>query len=180
MGKQLDKGTQFPMRPSTALIKDAAGSQSGELVVDASPVDWTAAATKLDFASAEVEETWMDEKGNITLSTSGDRLDLEPGIYKITAMLGCTNDTVAAEDFQLAITNNSGSAVYATSPPVTVPALGCSQAIAVAVEHFTSLQSVAIRAAQVTDTGGATDLTPEDESVFCIVEKIGNVNETGN
>ena len=78
MGQQLKSGTQFPLRPALMLIDVKDGPHN--IVSDAAPVDWTAAATIIDLL---LDTEVMDDTDEITIDSVSFGLSLKEGQYEI-------------------------------------------------------------------------------------------------
>lgn len=181
MGKQLEIGTQFPMRPSSAVIAMTAGSVTPPR--DTPPVDWTVAGTKLPLGTVISE--FMDDKASIILDAANDVVTLRPGIWEIEYMIRVTNtDAANDENARLAITNLAGSTVHRETPDQLISKATGTLLTLRHLLHLTATDSVAFRIAQTTDTGGANDLRVGIQGAVgaadpCIkVTKVGNANES--
>jgi len=165
MGLQLEKGTQFPMRPTTALFKataDTLADQSGGL-------DWTAAASQLTLAA---DGEWMDDKSSVGVDTG--RINVRPGVWKVDVQLAVDNGSATVETLQLAITNAAGDVVHRVTRQLTVPIGGGSVFCLSAVVHVQSQQNIVVRAVQRT---AGTDLTITADEPIAVLTKIGNADE---
>ena len=169
MGKQLEKGTQYPMRPETAILNLASGFT---LISDTGTPDWTAAGSRVPI---EVEAKYMADTNN-HITDGGAFLDMRPGIYLVEFDFLVANGSGTVEDIRFAITNGDGTTVHVeSSAAVTIPATPAKMQLRqTAVVHITAEgQDICLRAVQ--NTAG-TDLTIQPERVGYI-QKIGNVNE---
>lgn len=173
MGKQLEKGTQFPMRPACALIRT---NVALTVPNDPAPVDWTAAGTKVLLGSG-FSAHLMDDDGYISIDEANEEVDLKPAIYRLSMKLRLDNvDAANAADARIAITNGAGSAVYKESVDQEIMAGGDGTVNLVHYLHLQALTAVSFRVAQT--SGSGTDLRTIATDIFLEITKVGNVNET--
>ena len=166
MGKQLQYGTQFPMRPAVALMDS---EDAHTLVNDAPAVDWTAAASQIDLVSnAEA----MDDLNEISIDATSKNAVLDPGQYHIRMYPVITDS--AGGSARIAITNAAGSTVHNESDDITMAAGAGTQVYLEAYLHVTAEDTeVAFRAAATTGTASIGQNFP-----VCSITKIGNANQT--
>lgn len=164
MGLQLEKGTQFPMRPG--IIRLTAGATLDPLPTDSPDVDWTAAGTKITVAAGIKA---MDDE---LFSISGGDLVLPAGQYKIHLHVEATSGG-SASVVSAACTDTAGTTVHcegfgahgANANKMTVSGAG--------YVHLPSGGTLRFRAAS-----GVAAARIDSGDPIATVEKVGNANET--
>ena len=175
MALQLEKGTQFPMRPAaiTVQVNDATPFKAPR---DAAPVDWTAAGTKI---AVDGRHEFMDGEAYITMNASDNDADLRAGIYEINVTVQVENlEDSNNEKVRLAITNAAGSTVHQEGEDFMVSPSSMGEAKVHARIHLATDDTVVFRAAQTTDTGGVDDIRIADDAFVGTIVKLGNANES--
>lgn len=172
MGRQLERGTQFPLRPITATYDMAADDT---LDLDTTP-DWAHAT--LGRLTPTLDQKFMDDQTEWTLATS--EITLPPGLYKATINLMVTNaHTTETRTFQCKLTDDLG-----TTDHIVIPATEIGPTIAeeptvvtinrVGLINLTATDQVVLRAYQTSDAD--TVLVVASDQIL-ILEKIGNERE---
>ena len=173
MGKQLRKGTQFPLRPAIATFKLATGTEF-DMPNDTGIVAWNTAGHQ---CTPVLDAEMMNDVPWITVS--GTVITLQPGIYKIQFHPTVTNMEIDEQHFALAITNTGGSVVYAQTqenPGIQMAPLTDRQHMVQAVAHLVNATGIQLRAVQ-NSTGALGELVLSEENLATI-ERIGNENES--
>jgi len=164
MGKQLQKYTQFPMRPTTAVIQIEAAP-----TLSTTDGNWTTADQIIDIS---VDTVHMDEGAASISADAAFDLQLEPGIWQIEWMplITCAG---TARDCEAAITNTGGTTVYAESGLSKYLAASAHRIRVFAHVHLTAASEIQLRIRT-----SAAGLSITDEAIAGLVTKIGNVYET--
>lgn len=174
MAEQLEKGTQFPMRPTIATLDMAADFA---LADHSGGIDWTNANTAL---TPRFRERFFHKKNfaHNRITIAGSTILPDPGIWRITFEGLVRNDSVTIEDILFAITNSAGTTLFFVSDQVTCTPNGNHTAFRFTIVHHitetTPNTILRLRAAQMT---AGTDLFIESGHIG-LVEKVGNFNET--
>ena len=109
--------TPFPDRPifGTNLLVAFGIASAAEIVFDASPVDWTAANTRLTpVIDSDHGNEKIDGADSTPISVSGDDITLPSGTYRVDISMILKNANTSTRLVEVAITNVGGTTVHAT------------------------------------------------------------------
>lgn len=160
-----------PMRPTLLTL----ALTTKTLTLDVAPVDWTVLGTRLAFTQAQ---KFFDDNAKVSVDDANDLVTLPPGIWEIEVTALMVNaDAANDESVQLALTNAAGTTVHHSTPSQVIDN-GANGFVRLRhVLHLTATDQIAIRAAQVTDTGGGANISVLNGDRAISIRKVGNANE---
>jgi len=186
MAKQLEAGTNFPMRPRTATFDSAAATAVDR---DPSPVDWTDVGNRITM---RIDQEFLDDRGIIFvggvetfsefIAIAAGNVRLRNGIWEV-CLEGVVDNTEAdIQTVEVAITNAAGTVIHVESGEIVIPGAGSMPVHISALLHFNGVAGVgdiAFRVAQssASDADGELSFLANRTGY---VRKVGNMNETGN
>lgn len=168
MARQHEPGTQNPLRPAVARY-EAEGAFA--LPVDGAAT-WTTGNKRIPI---DITSRQMDDRDVFTVSAF-DYPAIRAGQYLIEFHPTITEDGSADKSIKLAITNITGTTVYAESGFIGIPADSTGTACYLsAVVHLTADDEIRFRATQTSATA-STDI--RDAEPVATITRIGNANES--